>query len=92
MELENSSSRGAADLAAIKTRSRIRGLWVGLAIWVFILINALRVAPALTANWVPMPIYALGLLVNLGLIAYTAYMLRKSYRDLRSNSGPGESA
>jgi len=92
MDPENMVDDGAAKVAAAKIRSRIRGLWIGLAIWVFILVNALRVAKLMISSLIPLPIYALGILANVGLIVATALFLRRAYRELRSKTGTRDSA
>jgi hypothetical protein len=92
MDSENMVDDSAAKAAAAKIRSRIRGLWIGLAIWVFILVNALRVADVMISSLIPLPIFALGILANVGLIVATALFLRRDYRALRSKADTSDSA
>jgi hypothetical protein len=89
VESHKTVERAQADLAALKIRSRIRGLWIALAVWVIILVNAIRIAPDVS-HWIPSPIVVLGILFNVGLVAVTAILLKRAYDQLRAGGGSGD--
>lgn len=84
MDLSNEANRQPDNSFIRKERRRVLGLWIGLVVWVLILLNAIRIAPRVLANGVPLPILVLGVLVDLVMAFGTLALLRKTYKKLRS--------
>ncbi len=83
MDLLNEANRQVADNSEKRERRRVRGLWIGFIVWVLILLNAIRIGPSIIANGFPLPIFVVGILVDLVIAVVTLVFLRKTYRKLR---------
>lgn len=84
MDLSNEPNRQVTDVTVKKERRRVLGLWIGLVVWVLILLNAIRIAPRVLADGVPLPILVLGVFVDVTMAFGTLALLRKTYKKLRS--------
>jgi hypothetical protein len=84
MDLSNEENRQSDGSSARKERRRIRGLWIGFAVWVLILLNAIRVGPHIVANGFPFPIFVVGVSMDLLIAVVTFVYLRKAIRNQRS--------
>jgi hypothetical protein len=60
-----------------RARRRIRLLWIGLATYFFIFLNAVWLA-----HRVPYQIFVLGALLNIAIVAGIALELRRAYKEL----------
>jgi uncharacterized membrane protein YecN with MAPEG domain len=69
---------------ATRTSQRIFALWAGLIVWCLIFINALRLV-----NTIPLAAFAIGSLIDLGLVGTFAVALRKAYRQDKPQTSQG---
>ena len=83
MDLSDELKR-RADSTSGSERARIRGLWVGFVIWVLILLNAIRIGPGIIAHGFPLPIFIVGVLVDLLIAVVTLVALRNAIGKQRS--------
>jgi hypothetical protein len=83
VDSENGQRRRCTEGLARNERRRIRLLWIGLGTWLFIFLNAIRLA-----SHVPYQIVFLGFFLNLIMIVGIVVLLRQAYRQLRHGVEP----
>ena len=89
MDSLNNANRQVADSSTRKEAHRIRGLWIGFIVWVLILLNAIRIGPSIISHRFPLPIFAVGIALDLALAVVTLISLLKAYRKLRGRDESG---
>jgi hypothetical protein len=63
--------------AKTKDVRRIRLLWIGLLTYAFVILNAIRYV-----RDVPLQIFALGMVINLGVVSAILVEMRKTYKRI----------